>query len=60
MLPLHHHDPFDRLLIWQALTEQIPILSTEEVFDQYSVKRQWLISTNYQQNLPTVKFYSLF
>jgi PIN domain nuclease of toxin-antitoxin system len=30
-LPLHHKDPFDRLLIAQAIVEQIPIVSIDEV-----------------------------
>jgi len=40
-LPLHHRDPFDRLLISQALSEDIPIVSTDSVFDAYPVKRLW-------------------
>ncbi|MEL6262085.1 MAG: type II toxin-antitoxin system VapC family toxin [Cyanobacteria bacterium J06626_6] len=41
MLPFHHRDPFDRLLIAQALTEKIPIISIDGKFDQYSVDRRW-------------------
>lgn len=40
-LPFHHRDPFDRLLIAQALTEQIPIISADQIFDRYSVVRYW-------------------
>ncbi len=40
-LPLHHRDPFDRLLIAQAAVEQIPIVSSDEWFDQYEVQRIW-------------------
>ncbi len=40
-LPLHHRDPFDRLLIAQATIEQIPIVSSDEWFDQYAVQRIW-------------------
>lgn len=40
-LPFHHRDPFDRLLISQSITEQIPILSSDKAFNQYSVKRIW-------------------
>ena len=40
-LPFHHRDPFDRLLISQSITEQIPILSSDKAFDQYPVKRIW-------------------
>ncbi len=41
LLPLHHKDPFDRLLIAQALDLRLPILSRDEVFDRYGVKRIW-------------------
>ncbi|MGQ0657928.1 MAG: type II toxin-antitoxin system VapC family toxin [Chromatiales bacterium] len=40
-LPFHHRDPFDRLLIAQALIEQIPVLSNDKVFNSYGVKRIW-------------------
>lgn len=40
-LPQYHRDPFDRLLICQAIVEQIPILSADEAFDQYQIERQW-------------------
>jgi PIN domain nuclease of toxin-antitoxin system len=40
-LPLHHRDPFDRLLISQAISEDIPIVSTDSAFDAYPVKRLW-------------------
>ncbi|MBE9013688.1 type II toxin-antitoxin system VapC family toxin [Pseudanabaenaceae cyanobacterium LEGE 13415] len=40
-LPFHHKDPFDRLLIAQALTEQIPIISADRIFDDYGVLRCW-------------------
>ena len=40
-LPLHHRDPFDRLLIAQAMVEQIPILSADSAFDAYSIQRLW-------------------
>ena len=32
-LPLHHRDPFDRLIIAQAMVERIPIVSTDPAFD---------------------------
>jgi PIN domain nuclease of toxin-antitoxin system len=41
MLPLHHSDPFDRLLIAQAMAENIPILTGDQVFRQYDVKLVW-------------------
>jgi PIN domain nuclease of toxin-antitoxin system len=40
-LPFHHKDPFDRLLIAQALSENIPILSADAAFDPYGVTRLW-------------------
>jgi len=40
-LPLHHRDPFDRLLISQSLVEQIPIVSIDSIFDSYGVQRLW-------------------
>ena len=36
-LPLHHKDPFDRLLIAQANAENIGILSADAIFKQYEV-----------------------
>ena len=40
-LPLHHKDPFDRLLVAQALTEGIPIVSVDVALDPYGVTRLW-------------------
>ena len=41
-LPFHHKDPFDRLIIAQSRTENIPILSRDEVFDEYAgIQRIW-------------------
>jgi len=40
-LPFHHRDPFDRLIIAQALTEDIPIISPDPIFSQYAVKLIW-------------------
>ncbi|MFS0517631.1 type II toxin-antitoxin system VapC family toxin [Nostoc sp. UIC 10607] len=40
-LPLHHRDPFDRILIAQALAENIPILSADKIFDAYPIRRLW-------------------
>lgn len=36
-LPLHHRDPFDRLIISQAIIEKIPIIGIDETFDRYEV-----------------------
>ena len=40
-LPDHHHDPFDRLLISQALLEGIPILSADPGISRYPVQTIW-------------------
>ncbi len=40
-LAFHHRDPFDRLLISQALVENIPILSVDKAFDAYPIQRIW-------------------
>ncbi len=40
-LPHHHRDPFDRMLIAQALVEGIPIISADAQFDAYGVQRLW-------------------
>jgi PIN domain nuclease of toxin-antitoxin system len=40
-LALHHHDPFDRLLIAQAMTEDIPLVSSDGIFDFYGISRLW-------------------
>ena len=40
-LPHHHGDPFDRLLIAQALTESLPILTGDAIFRRYGVKVIW-------------------
>ncbi len=40
-LPLHHRDPFDRLLIAQANIENATLLSKDSVFGNYSVKVMW-------------------
>ncbi|PHM09347.1 type II toxin-antitoxin system VapC family toxin [Nostoc sp. 'Peltigera malacea cyanobiont' DB3992] len=40
-LPSHHRDPFDRILIAQAIVEKIPLLSVDAIFDVYPVQRIW-------------------
>jgi len=40
-LPPHHGDPFDRLLIAQAIEEKLPVVSADPVFRKYGVKRIW-------------------
>jgi PIN domain nuclease of toxin-antitoxin system len=41
MFPLHHRDPFDRLLAAQSLDLGVPLLSRDKVFDRYGVQRIW-------------------
>jgi PIN domain nuclease of toxin-antitoxin system len=40
-LPNHHGDPFDRLLVAQSQAENMPLVSSDPVFDQYGVSRIW-------------------
>lgn len=40
-LPFHHRDPFDRLLIAQAMAGQFPVVSADAAFDAYPVTRLW-------------------
>jgi PIN domain nuclease of toxin-antitoxin system len=40
-LPLHHRDPFDRMLVAQAHAENLHLVSNERIFDLYGVVRVW-------------------
>jgi PIN domain nuclease of toxin-antitoxin system len=40
-LPLHHRDPFDRLIAATALMEGLTLVSTDSLFDAYGVVRLW-------------------
>ena len=40
-LPGAHRDPFDRMLVAQALAENVPLISNEVVFDLFAVRRVW-------------------
>jgi len=40
-LPLYHRDPFDRLLLAQAIAENHRIVSVDTAFDKYPVDRIW-------------------
>jgi PIN domain nuclease of toxin-antitoxin system len=40
-LPPHHRDPFDRMLIAQALTEGLTVVTADPAFDAYAVQRTW-------------------
>jgi len=41
VLPRHHKDPFDRLLIAQAKVELCPIISADVILDRYGIDRMW-------------------
>jgi PIN domain nuclease of toxin-antitoxin system len=40
-LPAHHRDPFDRLLIAQALVEGLPVVTADARFGAYGVEVRW-------------------
>lgn len=40
-LPQIHRDPFDRLLIAQSLVEDLPIITSDGMFDAYAIQRVW-------------------
>ena len=40
-LPLHHRDPFDRLLIAQAIAEGLQLVSADSAFGAYPIQRIW-------------------
>ena len=40
-LPRHHRDPFDRMLIAQAMVENASVVSADAAIDQYGVQRVW-------------------
>lgn len=40
-LVAYHRDPFDRLLVAQAITEGLPLVSSDGIFDQYGINRLW-------------------
>ncbi|MGB5594866.1 MAG: type II toxin-antitoxin system VapC family toxin [Crocosphaera sp.] len=40
-LPFHHRDPFDRLMIAQAIVENVPIISKDSAFHLYEVEHLW-------------------
>ncbi len=40
-LPFHHRDPFDRLLIVQAMAEKMPIISADTILGAYDIERVW-------------------
>ena len=40
-LPLHHRDPFDRLLVAQATAENIPLVTDDDSLRRYDVEVIW-------------------
>ena len=41
VLPNHHRDPFDRLLVAQAQIEGVPVVSADAALDPYGITRLW-------------------
>ncbi|ETR69857.1 MAG: PilT protein-like protein, partial [Candidatus Magnetoglobus multicellularis str. Araruama] len=40
-LPFHHRDPFDRIIIAQSITENISVITSDGIFEDYLVKVIW-------------------
>jgi len=40
-LPSHHNDPFDRLIISQALAENLTLITRDKGLKKYKIKQQW-------------------
>jgi PIN domain nuclease of toxin-antitoxin system len=40
-LPSHHGDPFDRMLIAQAMNHSLIVVSRDSAFDAYPIQRLW-------------------
>jgi PIN domain nuclease of toxin-antitoxin system len=40
-LPYHHRDPFDRMIVSQAMTRSIPLLSSDATLVHYPIQRVW-------------------
>ena len=40
-LPFHHRDPFDRMIVSQAIAEDMSIISADSQLDAYSIRRIW-------------------
>ena len=40
-LPLHHRDPFDRLLVAQAVVEAVPLVSADPELRRYGIDVRW-------------------
>jgi PIN domain nuclease of toxin-antitoxin system len=40
-IPLHHRDPFDRILVAQAMNHSLILISRDLAFDSYAIQRVW-------------------
>jgi len=40
-LPLYHRDPFDRVLVAQAMNNSLVLISRDRAFDAYNIPRVW-------------------
>ena len=40
-LPMHHRDPFDRMLIAQSIEEKIPVITADQIFARYPIEVIW-------------------
>lgn len=40
-LPMHHRDPFDRILVAQSQVEKLPIVTADPLITQYAVETIW-------------------
>jgi PIN domain nuclease of toxin-antitoxin system len=40
-LPMHHRDPFDRILIAQSIEEKLPLVTDDPLFERYPVELIW-------------------
>jgi PIN domain nuclease of toxin-antitoxin system len=40
-LPFYHRDPFDRLIISQGISENLPVLTCDRLFNEYPIEKLW-------------------
>lgn len=40
-LPLHHRDPFDRILVAQVMNHSLVLISRDSAFDAYNIQQVW-------------------
>lgn len=40
-LPYYHKDPFDRIIISQSIVEDMTVVTSDDIFRKYNVKRVW-------------------